>query len=72
MIDDEARIGHRRDEHVRSGQFARADQQVVNEVGVGDGRDPPPHVITGEPSGVGLVVDLVADPDEPIATRAVS
>ena len=33
-------------------------------------RDPAPDVVAQQPVGVGLVVDLVADPDEPVAARA--
>ena len=49
----------------RRRQLARPDQQVVDEPGVADRRDPAIDVGPQEPLGIGLVVDLVADPDEP-------
>ena len=45
-------------------QLARPDEEVVGEARRADGRDPADDVVAGQPVRVGLVVDLVADPDE--------
>ena len=51
----------------RRRQLARPDQQVVDETGATDGPDPAPDVVAQQPIRIGLVVDLVADPDQAVA-----
>ena len=67
------RVSGRRRASVEGGrQLSGADEQVVDESGLADRPDPAADVVTQQPLRVGLVVDLVADPDETIAagTRA--
>ena len=53
-----------------AGSSRGADEQVVGEAGRLDGGEPAADVRADEPVRIGLVVDLVADPDQPVATRA--
>ena len=50
-------------------QLARPDEEVVRETRATDGGDPASDVGAKEPLRVVLVVDLVADADEPLASR---
>ena len=61
--------GRARDGRQRGGQLARPDEQVVGEPGAPDRRMPRRTSGRGKPVGIGLVVDLVADPDEPRRRR---
>jgi hypothetical protein len=52
-------------------QFARPNQQVENEASCPDDREPSAHRRTQQPLRIGLVVDLVTDPDQPHTTWTV-
>ena len=69
MVDHETKPRHLPGHDQGRRQLARADQQVVGQAGRLDRRQPSPHVRTKQPVRVGLVVDLVADPDEPLPAR---
>ena len=69
VVDDEPETGHLPGHDQRRRQLARADEEVVGQAGRLDRGQPAPHVRAEEPVRVGLVVDLVADPDEPLPAR---
>ena len=71
MVDDEPDLRQRTGTVDGRRQLARPDQEVVREPGGAHGRDAPPDVGASQPVRIGLVVDLVADPDEAVAARAV-
>src|SRR4029453_11458207 len=50
-------------------QPPRTDQEVIRETGAADRPDPIDDVVPQEPLGITLVVDLVTDADEPVASR---
>ena len=68
MVDDEAHV--REGPRGRQGRrhLAGPDQQVVGEPGRADRGDAPADIGSSDPGGIRLVVDLMADPDEPVAT----
>ena len=70
MIDDEPHPGVVAHQRERGRQLARFDKDVVGEIGLADGGDAAAHLFLCEPLGIGLVVHLVADPDELGAARA--
>src|SRR5207302_4776170 len=51
-------------------QLARADENVVREAGLAHRGDAAAHHLFPEPLGIGLVVNLMADPDELLSTRS--
>ncbi len=69
MVDDEAQVRLGSDDGQRRWQLARANQQVIGERGGLHGAQPTTDATTQQPLGVGFVVDLVADADQPVATR---
>lgn len=67
MIDHEAHLGEGLHGGEGRRQLARAHQDVVGEAGLADGGDPALDVVSHQPFGVGLVVDLVPDGDQVLA-----
>ena len=70
MIDYEAHVRNRLHQRQRGRQLTRADEDVVREAGLADRGDASAHVLFPEPLGIGLVVHLMADPDELLSTRS--
>ena len=70
MIDYEAHVRYRLHQRERGRQLARAHEDVVREAGLADRGDAAAHVLFPEPLGIGLVVNLMADPDELLSTRS--
>jgi hypothetical protein len=67
VVDDEAELGQPLGRRPGRRQLPLADQQVVGEPGLGDRGQPLQHLAAEEPRRVGLVVNLVADPDQGVA-----
>src|SRR4029079_16126602 len=63
-------IGQGGDDVPRRRELARPDEELVHESGLADGPAPALDVVATEPVGIGLVVDLVPDPEQAIAAGA--
>src|SRR5437868_14213711 len=70
VIDNESHVRQSLHQRERGGQLARAHEDVVREASLTDRGDASAHVLFPEPLGIGLVVNLMADPDELLSTRS--
>ena len=65
MVDHQAHLGEIAHGPERRGELPGPHQEVVGQSGVPDGCQPAPDIGAEEPAGIGFVVNLVPDADEP-------